>query len=165
MRMDWYCNRWSVHVPHHSIKTNFRPSSPSRSSSSTVGYSVSQSPRLFMWLFWLSSARLLLSQSWTVTASSLSPPWWPTAPSYSTFRRHFLQTSPECWISSFNHWAMATLPAFSPALLSIDGISIRATSTGGNRENQNFVSLLMNEVPDCTDMVFELLREGKCFPH
>lgn len=63
-------------------------------------------------------------------------------PSYSTFRRQFLQTLPNELIAGFNHWAMATLPAFSPALLPIDGKSIRATSTGGNRENQNFVSLV-----------------------
>jgi predicted transposase YbfD/YdcC len=63
-------------------------------------------------------------------------------PSYSTFRRHFLQTSPDGLIAGFNHWAMATLPTFSPALLPIDGKSIRATSTGGNGENQNFVSLV-----------------------
>ena len=63
-------------------------------------------------------------------------------PSYSTFRRLFIQTLPEGWIESFNHWAIATLPPLLPSLLPIDGKSIRATSTGGNGGDQNFVSFV-----------------------
>lgn len=63
-------------------------------------------------------------------------------PSYSTFRRSFLQVEPQGWIDGFNHWALSTLPPLVCALLSIDGKSIRCTSTGGNTSAQNFVSLV-----------------------
>jgi predicted transposase YbfD/YdcC len=63
-------------------------------------------------------------------------------PSYSTFRRIFLQIPPQGWIQTFNVWALATLPPLSGALLPMDGKSIRCTSTGGNRKTQNFVSLV-----------------------
>jgi predicted transposase YbfD/YdcC len=64
-------------------------------------------------------------------------------PSYSTFRRSFLQLPPEEWARAFNVWALASLPTDLPAgLLSIDGKSIRCTSTGGRGPTQNFVSLV-----------------------
>ncbi len=63
-------------------------------------------------------------------------------PSYSTFRRIFLQIPPQGWINAFNAWAIATLPPLSLSLLPIDGKSIRCTSTGGNSKTQNFVSLV-----------------------
>jgi len=63
-------------------------------------------------------------------------------PSYSTFRRSFLQVAPQGWIDTFNQWALATLPELKAALLSIDGKSIRCTSTGGNSQEQNFVTLV-----------------------
>ena len=65
-----------------------------------------------------------------------------TMPSYSTFRRIFLQIPPQGWINAFNAWAVATLPPLNDALLPIDGKSIRCTSTGGNSKRQNFVSLV-----------------------
>jgi len=63
-------------------------------------------------------------------------------PSYSTFRRSFLHVAPQGWIDTFNHWALATLPESLGALLSVDGKSIRCTSTGGNSPEQNFVSFV-----------------------
>jgi predicted transposase YbfD/YdcC len=64
-------------------------------------------------------------------------------PSYSTFRRSFLDLPPQGWVDAFNVWALASLPANLAAhLWSIDGKSIRCTSTGGNSANQNFVSLV-----------------------
>ncbi len=63
-------------------------------------------------------------------------------PSYSTFRRSFLQVEPQGWIETFNQWALATLPEAMAGVLSIDGKSIRCTSTGGNSSEQNFVSFV-----------------------
>lgn len=63
-------------------------------------------------------------------------------PSYSSFRRSFLAVAPQGWIDTFNDWSIATLPAALPGLRSIDGKSIRCTSTGGNRQEQNFVSFV-----------------------
>jgi predicted transposase YbfD/YdcC len=64
-------------------------------------------------------------------------------PSYSTFRRSFLDLPPQGWVDAFNVWAWASLPAHLAAYLwSIDGKSIRCTSTGGNGPHQNFVSLV-----------------------
>ena len=63
-------------------------------------------------------------------------------PSYSTFRRSFLHVAPQGWIDTFNHWALATLPESLGALLSVDGKSIRCTSTGGNSPELNFVSFV-----------------------
>jgi predicted transposase YbfD/YdcC len=74
--------------------------------------------------------------------SLLGLPAGQAMPSYSTFRRSFLHVSPQGWIETFNHWAVATLPASVEGLLSLDGKSIRCTSTGGNSQEQNFVSFV-----------------------
>jgi len=63
-------------------------------------------------------------------------------PSYSTFRRSFQSVAPEGWVDGFNAWALATLPKLDGALLSMDGKSIRCTSTGGNTSAQHFVTLV-----------------------
>ncbi len=65
-----------------------------------------------------------------------------TMPSYSTFRRSFQSVEPQGWIESFNAWAQATLAEVAVGVLSIDGKSIRCTSTGGNTQAQNFVTLV-----------------------
>lgn len=63
-------------------------------------------------------------------------------PSYSTFRRSFVQIEPQGWVKSFNTWALATLPPLVALVLSMDGKSIRCTSTGGQTSAQDFVSLV-----------------------
>lgn len=63
-------------------------------------------------------------------------------PSYSTFRRSFQSVAPQGWVDGFNAWAGSTRPKLETGLLSIDGKSIRCTSTGGNTSAQNFVMLV-----------------------
>ena len=72
----------------------------------------------------------------------LALPESQSMPSYSTFRRCFLEIPPTVWIDAFNIWAVTTLTDLPASLWSIDGKSIRCTSTGGNGKNQNFVSLV-----------------------
>lgn len=74
--------------------------------------------------------------------SLLGLPQRQAMPSYSTFRRSFLHVAPQGWVDTFNDWALATLPEQIGALLSMDGKSIRCTSTGGNSQEQNFVSFV-----------------------
>jgi predicted transposase YbfD/YdcC len=63
-------------------------------------------------------------------------------PSYSTFRRTFVCIAPHGWVEGFNQWATASLPQAVAAFFSVDGKSIRATSTGGNSSAQDFTSLV-----------------------
>jgi predicted transposase YbfD/YdcC len=63
-------------------------------------------------------------------------------PSYSTFRRTSLSVEPQGWVAVFNAWSGSTLPSEVIALWSIDGKSIRSTSTGGNTSAQNFISVV-----------------------
>jgi predicted transposase YbfD/YdcC len=63
-------------------------------------------------------------------------------PSYSTFRRVSIQVDPQGWIDAFNSWSPTTLPMASATLWSVDGKSIRSTSSGGNTTEQNFISLV-----------------------
>lgn len=63
-------------------------------------------------------------------------------PSYSTFRRTSLQVDLQGWVETFNAWSGSTLPSDIAALWSIDGKSIRSTSTGGNTSAQNFMSVV-----------------------
>jgi predicted transposase YbfD/YdcC len=63
-------------------------------------------------------------------------------PSYSTFRRSFIAVAPQGWVECFNAWAGLTLPPLPSLVLSIDGKSIRCTSTGGKTKAQNFVTLV-----------------------
>lgn len=69
----------------------------------------------------------------------------PTAkstPSYSTFRRILLAVEPSSLAAVFNVWALGTMPLLLNRLLSIDGKSIKCTSSGGNTHSQNFTSLV-----------------------
>lgn len=63
-------------------------------------------------------------------------------PSSSTFRRIFQQVDAQAWVDSFNVWVLAHAPDLAGQLLSIDGKSIRCTSTGGNTSAQNFACLV-----------------------
>lgn len=63
-------------------------------------------------------------------------------PSFSTFRRVFEQVEAQAWVDSFNAWVLTHAPELAGQLLSIDGKSIRCTSTGGNTHEQNFASLV-----------------------
>jgi predicted transposase YbfD/YdcC len=72
----------------------------------------------------------------------LSLPDSQAMPSYSTFRRSFQSVAPQGWVDGFNAWAHLTRPTRTSGLLSIDGKSIRCTSTGGNTSAQNFVMLV-----------------------
>lgn len=63
-------------------------------------------------------------------------------PSYSTFRRTFLDIPAQGWVAGFNHWSVATLPSWGQQLWSIDGKSIRATSVGGQTAAQDFTSIV-----------------------
>ncbi|MBE9012725.1 transposase family protein [Pseudanabaenaceae cyanobacterium LEGE 13415] len=81
-------------------------------------------------------------QHQTELRAVLALPESQALPSYSTFRRTFLQLTPQEWEPVYNNWAAATLPEVAAVLWSIDGKSIRATSTGGNRHAQDFTSLV-----------------------
>ena len=72
----------------------------------------------------------------------LGLPETQSMPSYSTFRRSFIEVDPQGWVEGFNAWSLATLPVLVAALLSVDGKSIRCTSSGGNTSAQNFISLV-----------------------
>ena len=63
-------------------------------------------------------------------------------PSSSTFRRIFQQVDAQAWVDSFNVWVSAHAPELSGQLLSIDGKSIRCTSSGGNTSAQTFTCLV-----------------------
>ena len=63
------------------------------------------------------------------------------SPSYSTFRQVFLKVNAQDWVNAFNLWAMAHAPDLL-GQLSIDGKSIKCTSTGGNTAQQDFASLV-----------------------
>jgi predicted transposase YbfD/YdcC len=63
-------------------------------------------------------------------------------PSPSTFRRIFQQVDAQAWVDSFNGWVVTHAPDLSGQLLSIDGKSIRCTSSGGNTSAQNFACLV-----------------------
>lgn len=63
-------------------------------------------------------------------------------PSYSTFRRTSLAVDSQGWVEAFNAWAIATLPLAVGALMSVDGKSLRCTSTGGQTAEQNFTTLV-----------------------
>jgi predicted transposase YbfD/YdcC len=65
-----------------------------------------------------------------------------STPSYSTFRRILLAVEPKYLAAVFNVWALGTMPLLLNRLLSIDGKSIKCTSTGGNTSSQNFTSLV-----------------------
>jgi hypothetical protein len=61
-----------------------------------------------------------------------------STPSYSTFRRILLEVEPKYLAKVFNVWALGTMPLLLNRLLSIDGKSIKCTSSGGNTSSQNF---------------------------
>jgi len=63
-------------------------------------------------------------------------------PSFSTFRRTFLQVDAQAWVEAFNVWALLHAPALAGVLWSIDGKSIKCTAVGGNTHEQNFASLV-----------------------
>lgn len=63
-------------------------------------------------------------------------------PSYSTLRRTLLDVPPERWETVFNVWALATLPHRENRCVSIDGKSIKCTSSGGQTNEQDFVSIV-----------------------
>ena len=66
----------------------------------------------------------------------------PLIPSYSTFRRLFHQVKAQVWVDAFNIWSVTHAPELTGQLWSIDGKSIKCTSTGGNSSKQNFASLV-----------------------
>ncbi len=92
----------------------------------------------------------------------LSLPESQAMPSYSTFRRIFLQIPPQGWIETFNVWAIATLPPLKACLLPIDGKSIRCTSTGGNGTMQNFVSLVSLYSHEVGVIQIAMMENKKC---
>jgi predicted transposase YbfD/YdcC len=65
-----------------------------------------------------------------------------STPSYSTFRRILMAVEPKYLATVFNVWALGTMPVLLNRLLSIDGKSIKCTSSGGNTSQQNFTSLV-----------------------
>ena len=65
-----------------------------------------------------------------------------STPSYSTFRRILLAVEPKYLATVFNVWALGTMPVLLNRLLSIDGKSIKCTSTGGNTSSRNFTSVV-----------------------
>jgi predicted transposase YbfD/YdcC len=75
-------------------------------------------------------------------AELLELPAAKSTPSYSTFRRILRGVEPKYLAAVFNAWALGTMPLLLNRLLSIDGKSIKCTSTGGNTSSQNFTSLV-----------------------
>jgi DDE_Tnp_1-associated len=75
-------------------------------------------------------------------AELLELPPAKSTPSYSTFRRILLAVEPKYLATVFNVWALGTMPVLLNRLLSIDGKSIKCTSTGGNTSSRNFTSLV-----------------------
>jgi predicted transposase YbfD/YdcC len=65
-----------------------------------------------------------------------------STPSHSTFRRILIAVEPKYLAAVFNVWALGTMPLLLNRLLSIDGKSIKCTSSGGNTSSQNFTSLV-----------------------
>ena len=62
-------------------------------------------------------------------------------PSYSTFRQVFLKVDAQGWVDAFNAWAMGHAPDWL-GQLSVDGKSIKCTSTGGQEAGHDFASLV-----------------------
>jgi hypothetical protein len=52
------------------------------------------------------------------------------------------EVEPKYLAAVFNVWALGTMPLILNRLLSIDGKSIKCTSSGGNTSSQNFTSLV-----------------------
>jgi predicted transposase YbfD/YdcC len=65
-----------------------------------------------------------------------------STPSHSTFRRIIIAVEPKYLVTVFNVWALGTMPVLLNRLLSLDGKSIKCTSSGGNTSSQNFTSLV-----------------------
>ena len=53
-----------------------------------------------------------------------------------------MEVEPNYLVKVFNVWALGTMPVLLNRLLSIDGKSIKCTSSGGNTSGQNFTSLV-----------------------
>lgn len=68
-------------------------------------------------------------------------PQTTTAPSYSTFRQIFLIVDAQGWVDAFNLWAMTHAPEYL-GFFSVDGKSIKCTSSGGEQAGHNFASLV-----------------------
>lgn len=83
-------------------------------------------------------------------------------PSYSTFRRCFLELDPQAWIKVFNIWALATMPVLALQQIILDGKSIRCTSTGGNRHEQDFVSVVSAYTPTAGVLQVEMMHNRQC---
>lgn len=62
-------------------------------------------------------------------------------PSYSTFRQVFLKVDAQGWVDAFNAWAMGHAPDWL-GQLSVDGKSIKCTSTGGQEAGHDFARLV-----------------------
>jgi predicted transposase YbfD/YdcC len=65
-----------------------------------------------------------------------------STPSHSTFRRILIAVEPKYLAAVFNVWALGTMPLLLNRLLSIDGKSIKCTSSGGQTSSQNFTSIV-----------------------
>lgn len=64
-----------------------------------------------------------------------------SAPSYSTFRQIFLIVDTQGWVDAFNLWAMTHVPEYL-GFFSVDGKSIRCTSSGGEQAGHSFAFLV-----------------------
>jgi predicted transposase YbfD/YdcC len=65
-----------------------------------------------------------------------------STPSHSTFRRIMIAVEPKYLVKVFNVWALGTMPVLLNRVLSLDGKSIKCTSSGSNTSSQNFTSLV-----------------------
>ena len=89
------------------------------------------------------------------------PPGTKLMPSYSTFRRIFLQVDAQVWVDAFNVWSVTHAPVFAGHLWSIDGKSIKCTSTGGNTSEQNFAALVSVYGQDAGVVQIALMHNAK----
>ena len=64
-----------------------------------------------------------------------------SAPSYSTFRQIFLIVDAQGWVDTFNLWAITHAPEYL-GFFSVDGKSIKCTSSGGEQAGHDFASLV-----------------------
>jgi predicted transposase YbfD/YdcC len=62
-------------------------------------------------------------------------------PSYSTFRQIFLQVDAQGWVDAFNLWAITHAPEYL-GFFSVDGKSIKCTSSSGEQAGHDFASLV-----------------------
>lgn len=82
------------------------------------------------------------------------------APSYSTFRQIFLTVDAQSWVDAFNLWAISHAPEYL-GFFSVDGKSIKCTSSRGAQAGHDFASLVSVYSPTAGVLRLELMFNQK----